>query len=127
MCCNDGALLLPTPVYLCLVRWIRAGGSLVARKQRTWLWGHCLLFGLVSSVTVVMEVIIDIKVPLRVTIDGACLTEETDALEDYERMTFNEQWWRDGQSVQMFERVVWRRYIQEGLGRAIVSSAPIGH
>ncbi|GFY77751.1 hypothetical protein TNIN_450791 [Trichonephila inaurata madagascariensis] len=52
------------------------------------------------------------------TIDGACVTEETDALEDSGRIASKKEWRRGGQSVQMCGQAVWRRGIQ-GPKRAI--------
>ncbi|GFU89117.1 hypothetical protein TNCV_2895651 [Trichonephila clavipes] len=54
-----------------------------------------------------------------VTIDGACLTEETDASVDGGRIASKKEWRRVGQKFQMCGRAVWHRCIQEGPERAI--------
>ncbi|GFT70049.1 hypothetical protein TNCV_4690001 [Trichonephila clavipes] len=79
----------------------RAGVSLMGWRQCTKIWGHCTLFGLGSATPTWLFTIIDKAVSHCMTIDGACLTEDTDTSEDGGRIDSKEELRRDGPSVQM--------------------------
>ncbi|GFY56819.1 hypothetical protein TNIN_468941 [Trichonephila inaurata madagascariensis] len=57
------------------------------------------------------------------TIDGICLTEETDASEDGKKMASKKEWQRGGKCPDVRTNF-YRRCIREGPERAFVRSTP---